>query len=80
LGWVAAVAVFLWQKRGLRGNTWLRALWFGTAGGFGALLIAGFTGPAIGYEHSLLLNTELALLARMGDRAAGEVAPGLLGG
>ncbi len=69
LGWVAAVAVFLWRLRGLQGDPWVRALWFGTAGAFGAMMIAGVTSSAIGYKYSLLLNAELALLA-------GTVAPG----
>lgn len=73
LGWVATVAVFLWRLRGVRGDPWARALWVGTVGAFGAMMIAGVTEPAIGYEHSLLLNTELALLTGAG-------APGVGGG
>jgi hypothetical protein len=75
LGWVAAVAVFLWRLRRLQGDPWARALWVGTVGAFGAILIAGVTEPAIGYEHSLLFNTELALLTGAGARGVGGGDP-----
>jgi len=63
LGWIATVAIFLWRLRGGTDDPWVRSLWFGTTGAFAAMIIAGVTEPAIGYEHSLLLNAELAILA-----------------
>jgi O-antigen ligase len=76
LGWVAAVAVFLWRLRGVRGDPWARALWVGTVGAFGTMMIAGVTEPAIGYEHSLLLNAELALLTGAGTPGCATNDPG----
>ncbi|MGH7363054.1 MAG: O-antigen ligase family protein, partial [Candidatus Methylomirabilales bacterium] len=75
LGWVAAVATFLWRVRAVRGDPWVRALWVGTVGAFGAMMIAALTEPAIGYEHSLLLNAELALLAGTGAPAGIDDSP-----
>lgn len=69
LGWVATVAVFLWRLGTGRGDPWVRALWVGTVGAFSVMMIAGVADPAVGYEHSLFLNAELALLV-------GTAAPG----
>ena len=73
--WAAAVAVFLWQVRGVRGDPWARALLVGSVGAFGAVMIGGITEPSTGYEHSLLLNAELALLTGTVVRGGGGGDP-----
>jgi hypothetical protein len=40
------------------------------------MMIAGVTEPAIGYEHSLLLNAELALLTGAGTPGCATNDPG----
>lgn len=62
LGWVSAVAISLRRLREVRDDPWGRALWFGTVGAFGLMMIAGMTDTSVGREHVLLLNVELALL------------------
>lgn len=71
-GWMAAVGISLWSLHLIPLDPWVRALWVGTVGAFGAMMIAGVTEPAIGYEHSLLLNAELALLATTVASACGD--------